>query len=40
LDRHDVALHVVLDPHFGRSAEEWLMTNIVADASEFQQDLT
>ncbi len=39
-DRHDVELHVVLDPHFGRSAEGRLMTNIVAAASEFQQDLT
>ena len=39
-DRHDVTLHVVLDPHFGRSPEGRLITNIVAEASEFQQDLT
>lgn len=39
-ERHDVQLHVVTDPRFGKSAEGRLMMNIVAAASEFQQDLT
>ena len=39
-EQHDVSLHVVTDPHFGRSASARLMSNIIAAASEFQQDLT
>ncbi len=39
-EQHDVSLHVVTDPHFGSSASARLMSNIIAAASEFQQDLT
>lgn len=39
-ERHDVVLNVVTDPHFGESAAHRLLSNIVAAASEFQQDLT
>ncbi len=37
---HGVELSFVLDPHYGDTARNRLMTNIVAIASEFQQDLT
>lgn len=39
-DNHHVELVVVNDPNFGDSAASRLMTNIVAAASEFQQDIT
>lgn len=39
-DRSGVYLTVVTDPHFGESAASRLTSNIVAAASEFQQDLT
>ncbi len=39
-DQHHVSLHVVTDPQFGSSASARLITNIIAAASEFQQDLT
>ena len=38
-DRHGLELLVITDPHFGNSAANRLMTNIVASASEFQQAL-
>jgi DNA invertase Pin-like site-specific DNA recombinase len=37
--RHGLELLVITDPHFGNSAANRLMTNIVASASEFQQAL-
>lgn len=40
LDKNGVKLTVVTDPHFGESAASRLSSNIVAAASEFQQDLT
>ena len=40
LDKSGVKLTVVTDPHFGESAASRLSSNIVAAASEFQQDLT
>ncbi len=39
-ERHAVELVVVNDPHYSDTASGRLMTNIVAAASEFQQDLT
>jgi DNA invertase Pin-like site-specific DNA recombinase len=39
-DKSGVKLTVVTDPHFGESAASRLSSNIVAAASEFQQDLT
>ena len=39
-EEHDVNLVVVTDPNFGQSAASRLASNIVAAASEFQQDLT
>ena len=39
-NQYDVSLQVVTDPQFGRSASDRLMSNIIAAASEFQQDLT
>ncbi|MGB7345140.1 MAG: recombinase family protein [Pirellulaceae bacterium] len=38
-DEFDVELVVVTEPEFGQSAASRLMTNIVAAASEFQQDM-
>lgn len=40
LDRGSVALTVVTDPNFGDSAASRFTTNIVAAATEFQQELT
>jgi site-specific DNA recombinase len=40
LDKSGVKLTVVTDPHFGESSASRLSSNIVAAASEFQQDLT
>lgn len=37
---HGVELSVVLDPRFGETASSRLLTNIVAAASQFQQELT
>ncbi|WP_345328549.1 recombinase family protein, partial [Novipirellula rosea] len=39
-EEHEVNLVVVTDPNFGQSAASRLASNIVAAASEFQQDLT
>jgi hypothetical protein len=39
-DEHNVELTVVNDPNYSDTAVGRLMTNIVAAASEFQQDLT
>ena len=39
-EKHDVELTVVTDPSYSDSAVSRLMTNIVAAANEFQQDLT
>ncbi|MFG0261298.1 MAG: recombinase family protein [Novipirellula sp. JB048] len=39
-EEHAVNLVVVTDPNFGQSAASRLASNIVAAASEFQQDLT
>ena len=39
-ERNGVVLSVVTDPHFGETAAGRLMTNIVAAASEFQQEMT
>lgn len=40
LDKSGIKLTVVTDPHFGESSASRLASNIVAAASEFQQDLT
>lgn len=37
---HGVELSVILDPRYGETASNRLMTNIVAAASQFQQELT
>ena len=39
-ERHGVVLSVVTDPHFGETTAGRLMSNIVAAASEFQQEMT
>lgn len=39
-EKYEVNLVVVTDPNFGQSATSRLASNIVAAASEFQQDLT
>lgn len=39
-ERYNVLVSVVTDPRFGETAAARLMTNIVAAASEFQQDIT
>ena len=39
-EEHEIKLVVVTDPNFGQSAASRLASNIVAAASEFQQDLT
>ena len=39
-EQHEIKLLVVTDPNFGQSAASRLASNIVAAASEFQQDLT
>ena len=38
-DAHQVALFVVTDPNYGSSAASRLVTNIIAGASQFQQEL-
>ena len=38
-EQHEIKLLVVTDPNFGQSAASRLASNIVAAASEFQQDL-
>ena len=39
-EEHEINLVVVADPNFGQSSASRLASNIVAAASEFQQDLT